>query len=123
MREIKFRVWHKKRKEILKSILNPYNFRDQAPSFVLMQFTGLKDKNGKEIYDGDILEYYIGGEEIFTETYQLSYSEERACWQINIIKECNHTNSPQFYSQHLTQTYASCMKIIGNIYKNPELLK
>jgi hypothetical protein len=79
--------------------------------------------NKKEIYDGDILEYLIGGKEYFRELYLISFSEERSCWQINIINKCNHINSPQFYSSHLTQTYASCFKIVGNIFENKDLLK
>ena len=90
--------------------------------FPVMQFTNLLDKNKKEIYDGDILKYFIDGKEYFMELYQVSFSEERACWQINIIRKCNHINSPQFYSLHLTQTYASCFEVVGNIYEHKEFL-
>jgi hypothetical protein len=71
MREIKFRAWDKidkKMREVIQilwgSIHNPYpmsvDFYDtQKPRLfqdvVLMQYTGLKDKNGKEIYEGDVL--------------------------------------------------------------------
>ena len=136
IRQIKFRAWIKNDKIMAgefdidgfyQNSLLPLEVTSYGKlkkiNYVLMQFIGLKDKNKKEIYDGDILEFWIGGQEIFRELYVLSYSEERACWQINIIKKCNHMNSPQFYSEHLTQTHASCMKVIGNIYENKELLR
>ena len=136
MREIKFRAWVKKDRKMTAITDLEYSWKERKlinvcdetfeyliENVELMQFTGLKDKNKKEIYDGDILEYYIEDKEYFKELYEISYSEERACWQINIIKKCNHTNSPQFYLRHLTQTDDSCFKIVGNKFENPELLK
>jgi len=75
MREIKFRAWDNKGKVILDWLCirqSAFNRGDTqlmydvftAPSFVddcgfmLMQYTGLKDKNGKEIYEGDIVRYF-----------------------------------------------------------------
>jgi len=78
---------------------------DGDKDFILMQFTGLLDKNGKEIYEGDCL---AGGGHIV-------WDERRGAWAIK-----------QGESQHLMyenwQQPFAC-EIIGNIYSNPDLLK
>lgn len=59
MRPIKFRAYHKEDYKMLPMSeveLNKLNYLIRAKHLVLMQFTGLTDKNGKEIYEGDIIE-------------------------------------------------------------------
>src|SRR4051812_19947773 len=61
MREIKFRFWKKEAKKMLPDVFAPQTptFGDMIGliqmDFEMMQFTGLKDKNGKEIYEGDVV--------------------------------------------------------------------
>jgi uncharacterized phage protein (TIGR01671 family) len=78
----------------------------------LMQYTGLKDKNGKEIYEGDILKYFSINDTFGPDRYLVE-------WQ-----------APSFglkrllYERHDYPTFiAHDFVIIGNIYQNPELLK
>jgi len=73
----------------------------------IMQFTGLHDKNGKEIYEGDIwIDDGLIGQVIFTEC------RFKILWA-NCSSGDLHTNV----------TTSLFGKIIGNIYENPELLK
>lgn len=74
------------------------------------QFTGLLDKNGKEIYEGDIIKG-------FDITIEVWYSEDKACF-IAEMKE------PQNDMVDILGGYDTArMEIIGNIYDNPELIK
>lgn len=72
----------------------------------LGQFTGLHDKNGKEIYEGDIIRYDMGGE------CEVSYCVGGGFAGFDL--------SPAFHDEehHLTD-----VEVIGNIHDNPELLK
>ena len=75
-----------------------------------MQYTGLKDKNGKEIYEGDVVKADIDGA-----TY-ITYWEEK---EIGFrFRQSNDLNEP-----YLTVGLPiDDIEIIGNIYENPELL-
>lgn len=113
MREIKFRAWWvgsklmESWKEILRTEpLSMYFEPDERT--VLMQYTGLKDKNGKEIYEGDIVLEYESGRGIYGIKYEVAY-EHNGFWLKDRDNECGFG---------LTDD----MEIIGNIYENSELI-
>ena len=68
MREIKFKAWNKKEEKMLNRFeitqdgcigyTDMFQTYHPLPEAVLIQYTGLKDKNKKEIYEGDIVEYF-----------------------------------------------------------------
>lgn len=100
MKEIKFRFWNGN-KMIYKSLFDitkNLSYINQP-----MQYTGLKDNNGKEIYEGDIIENYISG---------IGIKKAVVAFDNGCFKDI--TND-EFISE-------DCI-VIGNIYENPELLK
>ena len=123
MREIKFRAWdkcyittlHKNGKMLnipLSRLFREYGVNPKR--FILMQYTGLKDKNGKEIFEGDIVEISEQGYHCVGDIF---YSEEYARFRVRDFY-FPHYDDPTDFTDGIR--YA---KIIGNIYKTPELLE
>ena len=121
MREIKFRAWHKEEKimgEVLGiDILHKEIFfsNEDADCYghtdfkdiELMQYTGLKDKNGKEIYEGDIVIHY-------SKMHKIIFNAEEARF---VLRDDEFELETPF-----TNNNNKRMEIVGNIYENPELL-
>lgn len=88
----------------------------EADDFVFMEFTGLKDKNGKEIYEGDII---VPDTYHFNDPFVVEYGVQE--FADDNYGECSAGwNIPLHYVQEFGDR-CPC-KVIGNIYENPELL-
>ena len=124
MREIKFRAWVKEKKAIFEVILIDYvtkkvtyllervghllSIRDAKFNDIeFMQYTGLKDKNNKEIYEGDI--FHIGSKKIL-------YVVE---WIDCGLKGRQIKNISWIGLDY----WKDDIEVIGNIYENPELME
>lgn len=112
MREIKFRAFYKPVKKMCEVVDNDLS-RVTAEGYVIMQFTGLHDKNGKEIYDGDIVR--LNNATIAIVEYWVNGGQ----WVIH-TPDFDMEGGQGLYQAHINQMEH---KVIGNIYDNPELLK
>ena len=124
MREIKFRAWNTRRKE-MEMIDDLYWFEENQchhngdNDYVIQQYTGLKDKNGVEIYEGDILGYPESLQDgtLFEVRWARAYSGEQWCeFRIRNINGDNiqDTKPHDFYGGISENDYKV---VIGNIFE------
>lgn len=115
-RELKFRLWNTVRKDMNydggMQMLGNKLIQDEHN--ILMQFTSLKDKQGKEIFEGDIAKAYKSKGRL--EALQFTIFEVK-------FIEGNFELCKDYEIENLgTLCSYNCLEVIGNIYENPELL-
>lgn len=120
-REIKFRAWFKRQHKMIQpcyaEIFKDGSFGggenwNTSTECVLMQFTGLRDKNGKEIYEGDLFPAPAGN------FYRVAWNNEAAKFSVVIERTSGKMiGIPKIAMQDLCK-----MEICGNKFENPELL-
>ena len=141
MREIKFRVWfpnqgrYMRREEAIDNLMDvtcgklvfdidEHNDESESKveyftdgSYVLMQFTGLKDKNGVEIYEGDIVRGRYADE-----YYTYFIKNERVVFKNGCFGLLDNNDFFTTLDYYLEEQSKFEIKVIGNIYEHPHLL-
>ncbi len=131
MREIKFRAWDKVLKKICLAKELKFGRRNEITTltkdgggisrFELMQFIGIKDKKGKEIYEGDIVKGITFGDKKELILF-IKWNDIHACFDlfysidgndIEVLSDFDFPSDMEGYN----------LEVIGNIYENQELLK
>lgn len=120
---LRFRAWDKETKtmngmaEIYRNRNQEIELRPRDEDIILMQSTGLKDKNGKEIFEGDVIAIEVDdtGMPINARVFQNS--------KIGVLMFHVFEDNEDVPMVELLEDNSVAFEIIGNIYENPELLE
>ena len=129
MREIKFRAWDGK------IMWNSYSFDEEgslctnidycngpegkSDNIIQMQYTGLKDKNGKKIYEHDVIQFLRKDRN--KRTYSGPWNGV-ILWHLDASWRASNIVDPDDYIK-LGSYWTKNVEVIGNIYQNPEFIK
>jgi uncharacterized phage protein (TIGR01671 family) len=122
MNKIKFKFWDETNKKMIIYqswlIFNYYtgrifdkHIRDFRDDLIKLQYTGLKDKKGKEIFEGDIVKA------------ENKFKHLKICGQIKYMWGSFYIKSESLKCYFINEIINSDFEILGNIYKNPEILE
>ena len=128
-REIKFRAWHKRMAVMSNAVtLHTIAEKDYSLDFsdvVFLQYTGLKDKDGVEIYEGDFVRAfkpntYLGPKDLL----EVRWNSQRGCWAYWMLRINNWATGkgdvPMIVGENRSGRWC---EVIGNRFENQELLE
>jgi uncharacterized phage protein (TIGR01671 family) len=117
MRPIKFRAWDKVERKMLYFDLYNINCYIQEFNEALLDglefnlFTGLKDRNGKEIWEGDLIKNNT------SRICEVTWCKREGAWDAEVVKATGYADG------FLPEKWKYCIEVIGNIYEHSDLLK
>lgn len=132
MRPIRFRAWDKEKKQMIESVaaihfdykyIGVYEYgqfgeemhSDGNYDIELMQYTGLRDKNGKEIYEGDIVKFQMTRKKLVDHQVMTAFEDETAIYQ-------GAVRWGKFGWRPFIDGRVEECEVIGNVWENPELV-
>ena len=124
MKELKIKAWLKKEKKMVSIIGIDFNYKyikyteddnlfnenyktAEFKNIELLQFTGLKDNGGQELYEADVIKFNDGIDDIYG---LISYDDEDGTYRV----------SYENITEHLSEREGD-FEIVGNIFENPDL--
>lgn len=123
MREIKFRAWDGEEMQYNPAINEGGHLNDdiqrmiESLGYTLMQYTGLKDKNGRDIYEGDIVDFYCRRDYDPTAPFYINRRKRK------VVKWISNTHKNTINIRQTADQNIAYHEVIGNIYENSDLLK
>ena len=133
-RILKFRAWNFINEEMTNDLVNLFIIHPDSigENYHTLQFTGLLDKNGKEIFEGDIVnvlvntnsQNYIGKHDNdLYYTMKVEFNHQGYFDMVNITPKRKGKYNPSSLMPHSRRVHFDTIEIIGNIFENKELLK
>ncbi|MCK8098686.1 YopX family protein [Bacillus sp. 2CMS4F] len=129
MRQIKFRAWHKKWDRLINDIFlgdsevkfpigntsDILDINEEYSNLIFQQYTGFKDKNDREIYEGDIVKVTNGAEELGGVDTGIGKVEWLTKWGFWNVSKIENGLGDLLFNGYV--------EVIGNIYEDPQLLE
>lgn len=139
-RQIKFKLWNGSKMiwpymisasysncDFYTMNLSPMDIPEDKAETALLQFTGFKDFNGKEIYEGDVISFTVVRDGTQKKRFEIYFDISCGSWYCKNGQELSYilfeqNNDDWKRSQNWSINQNQYVRVIGNVYENPKLL-